>query len=316
MSNSFLQLAYRGRNHGWRYLVGLLLALFIFVVVGNLVSWGLLAAYIQGDGNSETRLLPSAVLAPGESPIVGLSPIALYLFFNLGFPFLLLGIYLALRFIHGRSLLSLITPANRVSWQRIGQGFGVFFGLKVMEILVSYAIAPEDFTLSFQPQAFFIFLPLVLLVTPVQTTAEELLCRGYLLQGIGSHWGKWAGIALSSALFMALHSLNPEVIGQDGREAIASVFLYYFMVGAFLAWLTVKDRTLELALGVHAAHNTATFLLVTSPDSALPSPAIFSIREIGASFSQLFYAALWFLIFALVVFKLLKRPAINSIDPP
>jgi hypothetical protein len=178
---------------------------------------------------------------------------------------------------------------------------------------VSYAIAPEDFTVIFQPQAFFVFLPLVLLVTPVQTSAEELLCRGYLLQGIGSHRGKWAGIVLSSVVFMGLHSLNPEVLSQEGAEAVASVFLYYFMVGAFLAWLTVKDRTLELALGVHAAHNAATFLLVTSPESALPSPAIFSIGEIGANFSQLFYAALWFLIFALVVFKLLKRPAVGSL---
>jgi uncharacterized protein len=83
------------------------------------------------------------------------------------------------------------------------------------------------------------------------------------------------------------------------------------MVNAFLAWLTVKDRTLELALGVHAAHNAATLLLVTSPESALPSPAIFSIHEIGANFNQLFYAALWFLLFALVVFKLLKRPAME-----
>jgi uncharacterized protein len=309
MSNSFIQLALRGKNQRWRYLVGSLLALFVFVVVGNLVSWGLLAAYLQSDGNPETRLLPAP--APGESPILGLSPIALYLFFNLGFPFLWLGLYLALRFLHGRSLLTLITPAARISWRRIAQGFGVFFMLKVLEILVSYAIAPEDFTWSFDPRSFFIFLPLVLLVTPVQTSAEELLCRGYLLQCMGSHCGKWAGIVLSSILFMALHSLNPEVTGQDGREAVASVFLYYFMVGAFLAWLTVKDRTLELALGVHAAHNAATLLLVTSPESALPSPAIFSIREIAANFNQLFYAALWFLIFALVIFKLLKRPVVD-----
>ena len=309
MSHPFIQLAHRGKNQGWRYLVGAFLALFTFLIPGGFISFRLLLAYVQLDSDPETRLLSPSEFAPGELPVVGISPLVLYVFYNLAFPFFLLGIYWAIRYLHGRSLRTLITPFRRISWIRIAQGFGVFFGLKVIEILASYAIAPEDFTLNvFRPRVFFTFLTWVMILTPLQIAAEELFCRGYLLQGIGSKLGKWAGVLLTTLLFTALHGLNPEVSSQGNAEGTLSILLYYFMVGAFLGWLTIKDRTLELALGVHAANNIATFLFVTSPNSAIPSPAIFSIGDIEASFAALFFTAILLLAFSVIVFKGLKRP--------
>ncbi|MGB3300792.1 MAG: CPBP family intramembrane glutamic endopeptidase, partial [Phormidesmis sp.] len=209
--------------------------------------------------------------------------------------------------LHGRSLLSLITPAARLSWKRIGQGFCVFFMLKVIEIGLSYGLSPDDFTLNFQARPFFIFLGWVALLTPLQIAAEELFFRGYLLQGIGSKLGKWMGILLPSVLFMALHGANTEVATQPSAEGVFSILAYYFMVGAFMAWLTVKDKTIELALGLHAANNIATFVLVTSPDSSIPSPAIFSITDTEASVTSLFFTAISLFVFAIIVFKALRK---------
>ncbi|MEM6450064.1 MAG: CPBP family intramembrane glutamic endopeptidase [Cyanobacteria bacterium P01_D01_bin.105] len=312
MLHPFIQLAHQGKNQGWRYLAGSLLALFTFLVPGSLISLYLLFAYVRSDGNPETRLLSPSELAPGEIPVTGVSPLVLYVFYNLAFPFFLLGIYLAVRYLHGRSLRTLITPFRRVSWLRIGQGFSVFFMLKVIEILVSYWSAPEEFTLNvFQPQLFFTFLAWVMVLTPLQITAEELFCRGYLLQGIGSKLGNLVAVLLTTTLFTALHGFNPEVSSQANPEGTISILLYYFMVGAFLGWLTIKDKTIELALGVHAANNIATFLLVTSPNSAIPSPAIFSIADIEASFASLFLTALLLFVFAVVVFRGFKRPVVT-----
>ncbi len=308
MTNAFIQIAQQGKNDGWRYFVGSLLILFTFIIPGGLVSYGLLVAYVLIDSNPATQLLPPEAVIPGEPAVVGVDPLTMYVFYNLAFLLFLWGIYLAVRFLHGRSLRSLITPAARISWKRIGQGFSVFFGLKMVEIGVSYALAPDDFTLNFQANTFLFFVGWVLLLTPLQIAAEELFCRGYLLQGIGSKFGKGMGIVLPSLLFMALHGMNPEVTTQAGWEGVFSILGYYFMIGAFLAWLTLKDRTLELALGVHAANNIATFLLVTSPNSVIPSPAVFSVSEIEANFASLFFTAILLLLFVLIVFKGLKKP--------
>ncbi|MFK8185669.1 MAG: lysostaphin resistance A-like protein [Phormidesmis sp.] len=310
MSHPFIELAHQGKNQGWRYFVGSLLALFTFLIPGGFISFRLLLAYVQLDGNPDTRLLPVSEYIPGELPVTGVSPLVLYVIYNLAFPFFLLGIYWAVRYLHGRSLHTLITPFRRISWLRVGQGFGVFFILKAIEIFVSYGVAPEDFTLNvFQPKVFFSFLAWVLVLTPLQIAAEELFCRGYLLQGMGSKFGKWMAVLLTTILFTALHGYNPEVSSQGNLEGTLSILLYYFMVGAFLGWLTIKDKTIELALGVHAANNIATFIFVTSPNSAIPSPAIFTIADIEANFTALFFTALLLFAFAVIVFKGLKQPS-------
>ena len=301
IQNAFIQVAQRGKNDAWRYFLGSALILFTFIFPGSLISVGLLIAYVKSDGNPETDLLPPA-------NVVGVSPLTQYIFFNLSFLLFLLGIYWAVRFLHGRSLLSLITPAARISWKRIGQGFSVFFMLKVIEMGMSYWLSPSDFTLNFQAREFFVFLGWVALLTPMQITAEELFFRGYLLQGIGSKLGKWMCIFLPSLLFTALHGANTEVITQPNLEGTLSLLGYYFIVGAFLAWLTVKDKTIELALGVHAANNIATFVLVTSPNSSIPSPAVFSVADTQASFISLFFTAILLFVFAFIIFRLLKRP--------
>ena len=312
MSNDFIQLAHRGKNQWWRYLLGSLLALFTFQIIGGITTVVLLSSYVQLDGDPITRMLPPNEIGANGLFVEGVAPSWLYVFFNVAFVFFLLGIYLAVKFFHKRSFRTLITPEKRINWRRVSQGFWVFFILKIIEIVGNYWLVPEDFTLNFQPRALLGFIGLVILFTPLQTATEELFCRGYLLQGIGSKCGKWLGVILPSLLFTLLHLLNPEVQTQKNWQGVASLVIYYFMVGAFLAWLTLKDKTLELALGVHAANNMATFLLVTSSNSAIPSPALFSISEIEADFSLLFITALFLFVFAFIIFRVLKRPRLTT----
>ncbi|MEL6605451.1 MAG: CPBP family intramembrane glutamic endopeptidase [Cyanobacteria bacterium J06614_10] len=309
MSNAYIRLAFQGRNHWWLYVLGTFSSLFCFIV-GSAVTMGLLFAYISVDGNPNTQVLSPDAAVGGQLPIAGVSPTVIYVVANLAFLFFFAGIWSTLKLFHERPFRTLITPATRVSWRRIGQGFSVFFLLKVLEILVAYLLAPEDFSLNFRPGEFFIFLPIVAVLTPLQTTTEELFFRGYLLQGIGSRLGKWMAVILPSLLFMLLHISNPEVTTQDSWVGVASLVMYYFMIGAFLAWLTIKEKSLELALGVHAANNMATFLLVTSSNSVIPSPAVFMVGEMEATFSLVLFTAIWLWLFSLIVFRLLRRPQV------
>lgn len=307
VTHSFIQIAQQGRNEGWRYVIGALITLFTFIVPGSLAYILLLRMYVQVDSDLKAMLLPEA-LTDTASNGDAVSALALFVCSNLSFLFFWLGIYLAVRFLHGRSLHSLITPKVRISKWRIAQGFSVFFALRVIEVGISYAIAPTDFTLNFEAKTFFLFLCWAILLVPIQTAAEELFCRGYLLQGFGSKLGQWPAVVLTAFIFSALHSQNLEVSAQDSLESTLSLMGYYFMIGAFLAWLTLKDQTLELALGVHAANNMAAFLLVTSPDSSIPAPAIFSVDSVEANVSLLFFNAILLLTFTFIIFRLLKNP--------
>ena len=307
MSNDFLQLTAQGQNDWWRYCLGTALTLFLFIF-GSALTVGLFVLYVQNDVNPATGLADAEAIAAGASPFVGVPPLVLYIVYNLAFPFFLQGICFSLKLFHNRELQSLITPYAHINWQRIGQGFGVFFLLKFLEILGGYILSPENFTWNFHLSSFLAFLPLICLLTPLQTTTEELLFRGYLLQGIGHGFGKWPAMILSSLLFALLHLSNPEVTTQDSWQGVASLAAYYFMVAVFLAWLTLKAHTLELALGVHAANNMATFLLLTSDNSVIPSPSIFNVDVLEANFSLVFFSAVCLLVFAFIIFRVLKQP--------
>lgn len=307
MVNAYIQLAMQGRTQLWRYILGAFFSLFCFLV-GSSVTLFLLFTYIEIDGNPATQVLPPEMVPPGQLPLDNVPPLWMFIVANLSFPFFLLGIYLSLRWLHQRTMQSLITPFASISWRRIWQGFSVFFLIKSVEILISYLLSPTDFTFNFQPASFFIFVPFVLLLTPIQTATEELFFRGYLLQGIGYRFGKWVAVIGTSLLFMLLHTANPEVSTQLNWTGVASLIGYYFMTGVFLSWLTLKDGTLELALGVHAANNIATFLLVTSANSVVPSPALLALDKIEANFSLVLWSAVGFWIFSFIVFRYLRRP--------
>jgi hypothetical protein len=63
------------------------------------------------------------------------------------------------------------------------------------------------------------------------------------------------------------------------------VLLTFFVLGAFLTWISLKDGTIELAIGIHAANNLMAGLLVTFPESVLPTPAILTTTHFEPVFS-------------------------------
>ncbi|MGH8929339.1 MAG: lysostaphin resistance A-like protein [Egibacteraceae bacterium] len=94
---------------------------------------------------------------------------------------------------------------------------------------------------------------IVLLLAPLQATAEEYVFRGWLLQGIGTYLrSPWPAVAGSSVLFALLH----------GGSAWA--FVYYALFGAVLAALTVRTGGLEAGIALHVVNNTVLFLAVAA----------------------------------------------------
>ena len=106
---------------------------------------------------------------------------------------------------------------------------------------------------------------------PLQTTAEELLMRGYLFQGLGAAFkSRLAPLLITSISFGFLHALNPEV-AKLGYGLIS----IYVITGLFLGMITLMDEGLELSIGFHAANNLVIALLVTSDWTAFQTNSIY-----------------------------------------
>jgi membrane protease YdiL (CAAX protease family) len=56
--------------------------------------------------------------------------------------------------------------------------------LLAIYLIVDYSLAPENFTINFEPVSFAVLLIISLVFIPVQASYEEIMFRGYLAQGV------------------------------------------------------------------------------------------------------------------------------------
>lgn len=132
-------------------------------------------------------------------------------------------------------------------------------------------MSPEDFVFNFKPVPFLILAILGIVLIPIQTSAEEYVFRGYLMQGFALlSKNRWFPLVVTSVFFGLLHIANPEV-GKMGNI----ILVYYIGTGFFLGIITLMDEGMELALGFHAANNLVGALLVTSDWSAFQTDSVF-----------------------------------------
>ena len=105
---------------------------------------------------------------------------------------------------------------------------------------------------------------------PIQTTCEELVFRGYLMQGFGNlALNKWFPLVMTSVIFGMMHIFNPEVAKMG-----YIILVYYIGTGFLLGIMTLMDEGMELSLGFHAANNLIGALLVTSDWSVFQTHSI------------------------------------------
>jgi membrane protease YdiL (CAAX protease family) len=253
----YLDLARQGRNAWWRYALGTLTIAFFWVVLG-FVPYALLAEAASG-----SRLLD-------------------YVAANFSFVMMLAGLAVAVKVIHRRPLLSLITPDSHVDWRRIVQAAVAWCALAAAISAIEHLLYADRYYLSFNAERFLPFLLLVLLLTPIQTTVEELVFRGYVMQGIGLLTRRPALVAVASTIVFTLpHLLNPEV----EKHGVLIMAANYFAIGLLLATVTLRDGRLELAIGVHAINNVFLALVANYEGSALATESVFTARELDPAYS-------------------------------
>jgi uncharacterized protein len=284
---TYVEAARWGKHRGWRYVLGLVIILFAWLVVGSGAS--VLVAFALG--------------GQADPSVLGL--VEYYLFVMASFLCFLAGVLIAVSLVHRRHPRTLVTAWKKISWRRVGQGFVAWFvPLCLIGVLGQYLLYPDTFSFTSDLPSFALFVPLALVLTAIQTTTEELFYRGYIVQGASMISTNRVFLALVAAVVFTLpHLLNPEV----SAGGWLTIFSNYF-VGTGLIWAIVSliDGTTELAIGAHFANNIVGFLLFNIAGSAVTTPALFTVSEFHAT-----YVALSVLVaipvFLAIAYKVFKR---------
>ena len=248
----------------WKYLVGAVIVFAGLVIfsIPHAVAIGIKTAAGELD---PTRLEDVNYLLQAFEPNLNL------VLMLLPFVGMLLGVFFAVKVVHGQSLLKLTTFRGKVDWGRVIFAFSLWGIFTSIMLFVDYTIiSPENYQWNFKLKPFLILSLIAIILLPLQTSAEEYLFRGYLMQGIGVVFKyKWIALFLTSIGFGLLHYSNPEV-----QRFGDIVMIYYIGTGLFLGIITLMDEGLELALGFHAANNLFTALLVSADWTALQTHSI------------------------------------------
>lgn len=260
----YIKQAYKIKNDWWLYVAGLLIV-FIGVVIGSVPhSIALVIKAFQNGSNLEAFDNPYELLKFLDS---NLNLFLMLLSFAVG----LLALFLVVKYIHNQSITSLTTSRPNIDWGRFWFAFIVWGAFTIGSILIMFVLEPENYTINFDPIPFIILCIISIIFIPLQTSFEEYLFRGYMMQGLGLlAKNKWVPLVFTSTMFGVLHFANPEV------EKLGQVLLtHYLGTGFLLGIITLMDEGLELALGFHAANNLFGALLMTADWTAFQTNSIF-----------------------------------------
>ena len=262
-----------GFNKGWMYALTLLFILIGYVGYQTIVAIPLVQLAIKNGITAQQILQNNNLIFDGDALHLDKNIILLLLFGMFVFAFL--GFLVGIKKIHKKTLTSVLTGYQKFRFNRFWFAFAIWAAMLVFTVLVNFIIDPNSLTLNFNASGFIISIVILFIFMPIQTGVEEVIFRGYLLQGLSQIFKNGIiPIIITSFLFGLAHMTNPEV-----REYGFGIMLsYYVGFALFMGILTLLDEGLELAFGIHFANNIISSILVTQPHSVIKTYSIFEAK--------------------------------------
>jgi membrane protease YdiL (CAAX protease family) len=265
-----------GNNAFWMYAFTLLLMIVGYLGIGSGLTIPLMAKALENGVTMEELTQNSNLLF--NSDIVKLDRnIILLIQFGL-FVFGALGFFIGLRTLHKKTLTSVLTGFEKFRFKRFWFAFAIWAVLLIVFVVAEYIYDPRNFTITFNPGGFLVSLLLMLVFMPIQTGIEEVIFRGYLIQGLSQVFKNGImPLIITSLLFGLAHMSNPEVQAYGWP-----IMLTYFVGFAlFMGGLTLLDEGLELAFGIHFANNLISSVLVNESNSVIKSYSILEQKTVN-----------------------------------
>lgn len=252
--------ARRSRGLG-RTIVGAVLIALLALTFSIVVFTYIFARYGQFVGN-----LIALGVTHGHTP--GLLLLMFFLFFGTA-----LAPMFVVRALHQRSAATLIGPPVW-AWADFKKVAGVMLALQAIVLPVRLFVFSDITTPNMAFSSAIAYLPAVALALLVQSSAEELVFRGYLQQQLAVRFASpsiWIGIP--SILFGLSHGMN----GASFAVSLPLIVWATFF-GVLLADLTARTGTLGAAIGFHFINNLGVVALI-APRGDLDGVALWTIAD-------------------------------------
>jgi membrane protease YdiL (CAAX protease family) len=303
-----IQNSFTGKNSAWRYFVmigAILLATNSIGAIPLLIGYGIKMV-------TNPEVITQLAADPQNLSILGYSENLT--FFMMVFPFLagLGAFYFLVKPLHQRNFLQTVTGSSSIRWTRFLVSALVWILFSAAYLFIYKGIDPSIFRLNNTSVTLLNLAILSLLLIPFQATFEEVLFRGYLMQGFTYLAGgesrnpikrivvTFAGrllfpLLMTSLLFSLMHAWNPEI----KEYGFLTMMPQYLVFGLLFGIITILDDGIEIAAGAHTANNIFLSIMVTNTSSTLQTPALFEQLEIHPwteFWALLVTSALFFLI--------------------
>lgn len=215
--------------------------------------------------------------------------------------FSFLGLWFVVKQIHYRSLISVITSRTKIDFKRFRFAFILWSIISISIFFFEILISPNDYEWNFNFSKFIVLFLISFIMIPVQSILEELIFRGYLMQGFSVFFkSRLLPLLTTSIIFGLLHILNPEI-----QKIGYGLLIYYVGTGLFFGIVTLMDEGVELSSGFHVSNNLVASLLVTADWTAFETYSVF--KFIGNPYFGKEVLLYVFIIYPSIIFILSKK---------
>lgn len=259
-----------GYNAFWMYAFTITLMIIGYLGFGAVLTIPLLSRALENGSTmlqitENSNLLFNSDIVKLDRNIILLIQFCLFVFGAIGF-------YAGIKFVHKKTLTSLLTGFQKFRFKRFWFAFALWGTLVSVAVAIKYFSDPANMTFDLNMPGFLFSLLLMVIFMPIQTGIEEVIFRGYLIQGLAQIFKSGLiPLVITSLLFGLAHMSNPEVQA-FGWPIMLSYFVFFAL---FMGALTLLDEGLELAFGIHFANNIVSSILVNSQDSVIKPYSLF-----------------------------------------
>ena len=273
----------------------------VFIVANTIGAVPLLIAMLIKSA-SNPAVFSQLAANPNDFSVIGLNPEAGFIMMI--FPFIagLVAFILLVKPLNGRSLGITINGTGKIRWDRFFISGGVWMMLSGLYLFFYLKFDPANFTLNNKSTSLILLSVVSVLFIPFQAAFEEVLFRGYLMQGFAALVkNRWFPVIMTSMFFGLMHAFNPEV----KEFGFFTMIPQYIVFGMIFGIITVLDDGIEASMGAHTANNIFLCIMVTNQSSALQTPALFeqSVIHPWTEFAALIVTGIVFILILKMIFR-------------
>ena len=185
--------------------------------------------------------------------------------------------------LHKRERMTLISGEKKFRFQNFNWGI-IGYGLILTLITcITMITDPDCYTVSEPGGRYYLFVALCIVLVPIQTSCEEFIFRGYLMQGFAlcTKSKVWA-LVITSVLFGLLHCLNNEVLANGFFTTIP----IYIEIGLLMGFFAILSDGIEISCGMHFINNFLAFTVFSSEGGTLSGNALVTFKRGAVSVSD------------------------------